>query len=127
MSIVKQKQKGDRTFYEYETTVIAGTVIHRDKGRHIVSLLTPNGVVKVKFYKGNFSFYDKTISKIVNGKKTRLETGWFSRGTQLLIKGYRQDDQFRPKTYDGSHSVLKIEGYQDNNLLWLREDRVEEK
>lgn len=124
--VVREKQKGDRVFYEYETYTIAGTVIHRDKGKHIVSLLTPTGVVKVKFYKGSFSYYDKTISAInkKTGKKQRIESGWFTRGEQLLIKGYRQEDQFKPKTYDGTNTVLRIEGYQENGLLWLRDERT---
>ena len=84
----------------FKLTRICGTVLDKDKNKHIVTLLTPSGVVGVKFYKGQFSFYDKQISDVnEDGKKTVLEKSWFVRGNKLLVTGYRREDQFVPKKY----------------------------
>jgi DNA polymerase-3 subunit alpha len=78
----------------------------------MITLLTPSGVVTVKFYKGQFGFYDQQLSQINDdGTKTVLEKSWFSRGTKLLITGYRRGDQFVPKKYKDSaykHSLQLI-------------------
>lgn len=113
---------------------IIGTVLDRDKNKHTITLLTPEGVVTVKFYSGQFSFYDKTISQD-NGvnekgdmKKTVLESGWFSRGTRVLVTGFRRGDQFKPKRYKNSiyrHTVQKILEIKENGDLVLQNDRVE--
>lgn len=78
----------------FELFRICGTVLDKNKNKHTLALLTPDGVVTVKFYKGQFSFYDKQISEVDEdtGKKTVLEKTWFSRGTKLLITGYRRED-----------------------------------
>ena len=108
---------------------IAGTVIDRDKTHHTVTLLTLEGVVLVKFYKGQFSFYDRQLSEVDedSGKKSVLERSWFSRGTKLLITGYRRDDQFIPKQYNDSiykHSVQFILDMKDNGELILQDERI---
>lgn len=86
---------GNRT---YETTAmceIAGTVIDRNTNKHIVTLLTTDGVVKVKFYRENFSLYNQQLSEIdEHGTKTVLEKSWFSRGNKLIIHGFRREDMF---------------------------------
>lgn len=114
---------------KFNITRIIGTVLDRDKNRHSVTLLTPEGVVTVKFYSGQFSFYDKTISIYdeTTDKKTTLEEGWFKRGTKLLVTGFRRGDQFKPKKYKNSiyqHSLQKIIEIDDNGLLKLQSDRV---
>ena len=96
----------------FKLTRICGTVIDKDKTKHMITLLTPTGVVKIKFYKGQFGFYDKQISEInEDGSKTVLEKSWFTRGTKLLVTGYRRDEQFVPKKYKDSvykHSLQLI-------------------
>ena len=114
----------------FALTRICGTVLDRDKNKHIVSLLTPTGVVQVKFYKGQFNFYDKQISEIdeVEGKKTVLEKSWFTRGNKLLVTGYRREDQFIPKKYKDSiyqHSLQLITDIKGDELE-LKIDRVGE-
>lgn len=90
----------------YKLYRIWGTVLDKNKTRHTISLLTPSGVVNVKFYAGSFSNYDKQVSEVTvkDGKKSKsiLEKSWFTRGTNLLITGYRRDDVFFPKTYRNS-------------------------
>lgn len=115
----------------YKLTRVCGTVLGRDKNKHIVTLLTPDGVVNVKFYKGQFTFYDKQISQENKDSegKTVLEKSWFSRGTKLLITGFRRDEQFIPKKYKDSvyqHSVQLIIGIKNNgeNLI-LQSERIE--
>lgn len=104
-------------FNVYQIDRIAGTVLDRDKTKKTVSLLTTTGVVTLKFNDGQFNFYDKSITKDVNGKKTIIEKSWFSRGTLLTVTGYRFGETFRVKKNNDTvyqHSVQKI--------LWVNED-----
>lgn len=116
-----------RKYPKFELTRIAGTVLDRDKSKHVVSLLTTDGVVLLKFYAGNFSYYDKTISIQKQGdtKKTKIEDGWFKRGTKLLVTGYRDGDYFKPKKYSNSvyrHTISKIEEVDVDRLI-LKSER----
>lgn len=115
---------------KFELTRIVGTVLDRDKNKHSVALLTPTGVVTVKFYSGQFTFYDKQISIYdeEEDKKTTLEESWFKRGTKLMITGYRRGDQFAPKKYKNSiyqHTVQKILDIDENGILTLQSERVQ--
>lgn len=114
---------------KYNLVRIAGTVLDRDKNKHIVTLLTLEGVVTLKFYSGQFSFYDKTISTIdeITDKKTVLESSWFKKGEKLLITGFRQGDQFKPKKYKNSiyqHAVQRILDIDNNGNLELQSERI---
>ena len=97
----------------YDVVGIAGTVVGANNNKHIVTLLTPTGVVDVKFYAEAYIHYNKNISTVdANGKKTMIEKSWFTRGNKLLIYGVRQENMFLPKTdYDKGirHSVNLIE------------------
>lgn len=108
-------------------TRIAGTVLDKDKNKHIVTILTKYGVVPVKFYKGQFTFYDKQISSIdEDGTKTVEEKSWFARGSKLLVTGYRRGDQFVPKKYNDSvfrHSLQLITNVEEDGNLSLRSER----
>lgn len=116
---------------KYELVRIAGTVLDRNKNKHMVTLLTTDGVVTLKFYKGQFNFYDKTNSTIdeITGEKIKLEEGWFKKGTKLLVTGYRRNDVFAPKKYKNSifrHTLQKINKVLDNGDLELQSDRIKE-
>ena len=79
---------------------IVGTVVNADSTKHIVSLLTPDGVVSVKLFKNNYMTYAKRISyndPEHPGRKVTVEDSWFRRGTKLLINGYRQENMFFAK------------------------------
>ena len=83
---------------------IAGTILEKNKLKNIVTLLTKEGVVKVKIFKPQFVKYDKQIFEKdpVTGKKKVLEKSWFTRGNKLIISGIRRDNDFIPKCYKNS-------------------------
>lgn len=112
---------------KHEISRICGTVVSRDKTKHIVQLLTTTGVVSVKYDGGQFGHYDKQISYLDNGKKVTLENGWFRKGTKLIICGYRKGDRFKPKKYKDtlwSHTTMLIEGIDESNgKLFIKSER----
>ena len=117
----------EKKYPQYPLSRIVGTVLDKDKVRHTISLLTPTGVVIVKYYSGNFSHYDKQISINVNGKKETVEKSWFTRGNLLSVVGYRKGDQFKPKKYRGSgyaHTTMLIEDVREDRSLELKTDRT---
>lgn len=123
------KGQGGVQYPKYELTRIAGTILDRDKNKHFITVLTPTGVVTVKFYSGQFSFYDKTISIYdeQQDKKITLENSWFKRGNKVLITGFRRGDKFFPKKYQNSifrHTIQLIKSIDERGNLELQSDRV---
>lgn len=121
--------KGDKSIILYKLNVIAGTVIGKNKSKHIVTLLTTNGVVNVKFYKTQFVKYDKQIAeRDSTGKKKIVEKSWFTRGNKLMIVGIRRDDFFIPKNYSNSiydSSIMLIDSITEDGIITsksIRED-----
>lgn len=112
----------------YNTHLIAGTVIDRDKTKSLITLLTPEGVVSVKAY-GVMPQYDKQISAIQSdGKKKVLEKSWFSRGNKIIVQGMKRDEQtFFAKRYRNSpgHHFMLIEEVLSNGDLIVQEERLE--
>lgn len=112
----------------YELTRIAGTVLDKDKNKYTVSILTTDGVVTVKMYAGAFSYYNKQISeKDSNGKKTVLESSWFTRGNKILLTGFRRGNQFIPRKYKDSvyqHTIALIHDVDDQGNLSLQTERI---
>ena len=88
----------------YKLDRIAGTVLEKNKLKNIVTLLTKDGVVKIKIYKPQFVKYDKQIFEkdYETGKKKIIEKSWFTRGNKLVISGIRREDSFCPKCYRNS-------------------------
>ena len=101
-----------KTYDTYAISRICGTVIAKNNTKHLVSILTPHGVVDIKFYGGTYSHYNKQISRVnEDGTKTVIEKPWFKRGALLSFVGYRRGDVFVPKTYRDSifeHTVQRI-------------------
>ena len=100
-----------------------------DSAKALATLLTQYGVVTVKFYGGQFSFYDKTLSMIdeQTGKKVTVEDGWFKRGTLLMISGFRRGQRFSAKRYSNSiyqHAVTKILNVGEDGTLELQTERA---
>lgn len=93
--------QGAKKFKLYK---IAGTAMGRDKTKHIVGFLTPEGFLTVKVYRATFNKYDKMIKE--NGQ---TDKSWFSKGSKLLLQGYRNGDTFVLKAYkDTSQAIYQI-------------------
>jgi DNA polymerase-3 subunit alpha len=127
--VVHEYEYRGRPLKEYKLTRIAGTVLDKDKNKHTVTLLTTDGVVTVKFYGGQFSFYNQQLSnKNAEGKKEVLEKSWFTRGNLLLVTGFRRGNQFVAKKYKTSiyqHSLAMIQEIDPDGNLILQSERTE--
>lgn len=115
---------------KFKISRIAGVVLDNNSAHHSISLLTPHGVVTVKFSKGQFAFYNKQISAQLDknsDKKTVLEKSWFGRGKLLCLHGVRRGDMFVPMVYSDTiykHTVNLIkEIYEDGRML-LQAERI---
>jgi len=98
---------------------LVGTVLDKDKNKHTVTILTPDGVVTCKMYGGAFTHYDKQISVVEGGKKRVVEKSWFTRGNLLFVTGFRREDQFVLKTYKNSphaHTINLITGIEGTEV-----------
>jgi DNA polymerase-3 subunit alpha len=107
---------------------ICGTCIAKDKNKSTVTVLTPEGVVTVKFRKEHFALYDKQISeKNPDGTKTVKEKSWFNRGKMVMIQGFRSGDNFIPKKYasSGGHTLYQINAIDEQGDLILRTERYQ--
>ena len=118
----------------YKLRRIIGTVIAKDDNRTSVTLLTTTGVVNVKFTRDYYAMFKKQISQInPDGTKTVMEKGWFTRGTMLMITGFRRDDTFVAKNYknSGSHQLYKITDVVNDEIIitnerWTGDTAIEE-
>lgn len=111
----------------YELKRICGTCIAKNKNKGIVSVLTPTGVVDVRFRKEYFSLFDRRISAIgADGKKHIIEKSFFDRGSMVLITGMRRGDEFVAKKYShtGSHQLYKITEILPNGEFVLQHERA---
>ncbi len=109
---------------------ICGTILDKNKNKNLLQVLTPDGVVSVKFHKGAFTNYNKQLSVVneVTGKKTVVEKSWFSRGNKVMIVGFRREDQFIAKRYANSiyqHTVELITHIiEDGTKVLTNKERV---
>jgi DNA polymerase-3 subunit alpha len=118
-----------REIKEFEISRLIGTVLNKDKNKHTVSLLTPDGVVTIKFYAGAFSHYSKQISQTNSeGKKEVLEKSWFGRGQKIMVSGFRRGNNFIPRTYKNSiyqHTIALIDDIDSEGNLSLTLERTQ--
>lgn len=110
------KTYGKRSWKQYRLFRLAGTCIAKDDSHHTVTLLdVNNNVVQVKMDRSYYAHMKRQIS-VLDGKggKTVMDKSWFTRGTCLMVSGYRQDSTtFRVKNYKSSlfpKKIQKIEG-----------------
>ena len=111
----------------YKIYRIIGTVINKNDTRSSVTLLTTDGVVTVKFTKEYYAMAARQISeKQPDGTKKVIEKGWMTRGTKLLVAGFRREDMFIAKTYakTNSHQLYKIESLDEDGNLKLTHERM---
>ena len=113
---------------KYVISRIAGTVVQADNNHHSIALLTTHGLVNIKFGKGHYAFYNKTISEVgIDGKKKTIENSWLKRGNKLLISGYRRGEQFIPWIYNDTiykHRINLIEKINEDGTLELKAERA---
>ena len=94
----------------------------------MVTILTPTGVVNIKFRKEYFSLYDKQISiKQPDGTKKIIEKSWFNRGNMIVVQGIRSGDDFILKKYASTpgHQLYHIDNILPNGNLVLRSERYQ--
>ena len=120
--------KQGKTVPMFRIRRIAGTVLDRDKGKKIVTLLTTTGVVTVRIYGDAFGYYDKRLSqKQPDGTKKVIENSWFSRGNKIIVTGIKKEDSFLAKKYSRTpyHLVELITDINDEGLITTQQERVE--
>lgn len=124
-------KRGGRDIPIFKTTKIIGTVISKNDNKSSICMLTTTGVVTVKFTRDYYAMFNKQISEPKeDGTKKVKEKGWFTRGTKLMITGFRRDDMFVAKTYKNTptHQIYKILNVEDNgdiiltHLRWGQEE-----
>lgn len=114
----------------FELQTIYGTVLDKNSYKHTVVLLTPTGVVNVKCVAEQYSKYDKQLSQLnpETGKKEVIERSWFKRGTNLIVNGWRNADQFmaRGRQSEGKYPIYKILESDDCGLLNITRYRADD-
>ena len=124
----KNFYKGGKEIKIFKLYKICGTCIAKDKAKGTVTLLTPTGVVTVKFRKEYFSMFDKQISeRKEDGTKKVMEKSWFNRGSMIVAQGIRSGDQFVAKKYasSGGHQLYKITEVFENGDIALQTERYQ--
>ena len=112
----------------FKLAKICGTCIAKNKTKSLVTLLTTDGVVNVKFRKEYFAMFDKQISGYDdNGEKHTIEKSWFNRGSMIVLTGMRSGDDFIVKRYATTpgHQLYKIDELLPNGQLRLRHERYQ--
>ena len=120
--------KGDKEIKLFKLSKICGTCIAKDKTKSTVTLLTPNGVVTVKFRKEYFSIFDRQISiREPDGTKHVVEKSWFNRGSMIVVQGIRSGDNFLPKKYASTtgEQLYKITEIDNNGNIKLTHTRYQ--
>ena len=120
--------RGGKEIHLYKLFKICGTCIAKNKTKSTVTLLTPNGVVEVKFRKEYFSLFDKQISERgEDGIKHVKEKSWFNRGNMIVVMGIRNGDNFVSKKYSSSsgHQLYHIDSIDETGDLILRSTRYQ--
>ena len=119
-------KRGGRDIPIYKLSKIIGTIISKDNAKSSIVLLTTEGVVTVKFTKEYYAMFNRQLSQVQpDGSKKVLEKGWFTRGTKVMVTGYRREDTFVAKTYKATptHQLYKIIEVKDRDIT-LEHERV---
>ncbi len=123
------KEYKGRKIPVFELKSILGTVLDKNSYKHTITLLTPTGVVNVKCVAEQYSKYDKQLSQLnpETGKKEVIERSWFKRGTNLIVNGYRNADQFMARNRQSEnkfafYKILDIDDVGTLNITRYRAD-----
>ena len=105
-------------------------MLDKNSYKHTITLLTPTGVVNVKCVGEQYSKYDKQLSQLnpETGKKEVIERSWFKRGTNLIVNGYRNADQFmaRSRQSENKFAFYKILDVDDVGTLNITRYRADD-
>ena len=118
--------KGNKAIHLFKLTRIAGTCIAKNKTKSVVTILTTDGVVNVKFRKEYFALFDKRISERgEDGVRHVVEKSWFDRGNMIMVQGIRSGDTFITKKYasSGGHQLYHILEVSPDGDLVLQNER----
>ena len=118
--------KAGKVINIFELTRICGTCIAKNKNKGTVSLLTPEGVVNVRFAKELFAMFDKQLSEVQeDGTKKVTERSWFNRGQMIMVTGMRQGDDFVVKKYASTpgHRLYHIDEIINGTELRMSVER----
>ena len=102
-TIMYTNPRNGREYKRNKLALIAGTVVDKNKTKSMITLNTQYGIVEVKLHRATFSHFDR---------KTPEEASWFTRGTKLIVVGFRREESFIPRIYPESAftgNVMKIE------------------
>ena len=117
-------KRGGNKIPIYKLHRIIGTVIGKNDNKSTVTLLTTTGVITVKFSREYYAMFKKQISQVgTDGKKHVMEKSWFTRGTMIMVTGFRRDDMFVGKTYAATkgHQLYKITKVIDGDIVLQHE------
>ena len=117
-------KRGGNKIPIYKLHRIVGTVIGKNDNKSTVTLLTTTGVTTVKFSREYYAMFKKQISQVgTDGKKHVMEKSWFTRGTMIMVTGFRRDDMFVGKTYAATkgHQLYKITKVLDGDIVLQHE------
>ena len=96
----------------FKTSRLVGTVVDKTDAKSCISILTPeSGVVTVKMNRDYYAKYNRQISELQSdGTKKVMEKGWFTRGTLVMVNGFKRSGMFFCKAYrhNNSHQLYKI-------------------
>lgn len=115
----EKNPRTNKCFKKFKTYLIAGTVVDKDKTKRLVTLNTADGVIDLKLSKDLYTHYDR---------KTEEEASWFSRGTKILVNGYKRGNNFIPKVYSDSifsNSIMKIQESANGKIQILNERKID--
>lgn len=118
-----EKTKKGKEYVIHKTYTIAGTVVHKNKDKKLVYILTKDGVVPIKFYESNYKKYDKKIVEGEGKNKKVLSESYFKRGTKLVVTGYRKLDEFIPKVYNFNSSAV-VKTFKENGKVQFEFEKM---
>ena len=109
------------TIPKMKLSTICGTVLIADDKKHLVTLSTPDGVIKCNVYKAQYAKYNKEIE---DSEGNVISASFFKKGNHIMITGILRDEVFIPKVYKN----LKIKPIRriilnDNNEFVCFEDK----
>lgn len=106
---------------------ICGTVIAKNDLKSTVTILTPHsGVVDVKMNRDLYAYYNRRISEVgSDGVKHVIEDGWFSKGTLLIVCGYRRGNMFVVKQIKNNKAMYKLETDENYTITELYSERMD--